>query len=540
MILISNDTMLDDVYPKSTQVLFTNRENQLQHLHFFKKELQDGRPKNVCIFGSRRLGKSMLMKEFIVRNKKDTSVLMPYINIEPIVTTPHDFAIKFVGTLNYQLFGKEQNYLEYLTKESLLIKDIPQPLQNHLQRIYKELEKAVSNPSYLLTLSFSYPALITKTLNVKMMLFLDEFQEILTLGKQKNVGNPLSIFREYFTADTLSYVLAGSIVSALESIFSDEHSPLFAQAEKMYLPAFTREATKELIKKILLLQDPLIINALYTYSIGHPFYIYHLTKRMNMLQNLQEQDISVDLVKQAFIIETLSVEGKIYDLCDYLYRISLSRARYYAPLKSILNILAVEEGLNQSQIARKLRLSQGATKEYLNELVKIGFLNESDNYYFYKDAVLKYWIAYVQKGIELGGLPNKKDLLSLLHDLEEKFQKTSTELGRTKEYEFKVKLEEKIGTQFNRYITADGQIEFDLFGKKKDVVYIVEVKWRNKAVTVKDINIFLDKIQRSEFSQKKKTILLLSKSGFETKALKNAKKHNIICLDKHMNEIPTE
>ena len=537
MILVSNDTMLDNVYPKSMRLLFTNRESELKQLQFYKHELIEGKQKNICILGPRRLGKSMLMKEFILNNKSDKTVFMSYVNLEPIVTTPHDFAIKFVGTINHQLFGEEQNYLGYLTKEALLIKNIPVPLQTHLQRMYTELEKASPNPSYLLTLTFSYPAQIAKTLDVNIMLFLDEFQEIIALGKQKNVGNPLGLFREYFSSDGVSYVLAGSIVSVLETIFSDEHSPLFAQAEKMYLSLFTREATTELIKKIIPVKDPLITNTIYKYSAGHPFYIYHITKRVQMLHEVQDMKISMDLVKQAFIIETLSVEGKIYDLCDYLYRISLSRARYYAPLKSILNILAVEEGLNQSQVARKLRLSQGATKEYLNELIKIGFLLESENKYFYKDTVLKYWIAYVQKGIELGGLPNKKDLISLMKELDEKFQKTSTELGRAKEYEFKVKLEERFALTLKPYRTSDGQFEFDLVGKKKDVTYIVEIKWRNKPVNIKDILTFHTKVQKSAFKSQKKKLLVLSKSGFDKKAIDLAKKQNIICLDAEMNEI---
>lgn len=537
MILVSNDTMLDEVYPKSMRLLFTNRESELKQLNFFKNELLAGRQKNVCIMGPRRYGKSMLIKEFILRNIKDQDILFLYINLEPLVTTPHDFAIKFVGSINYQIFGKTQHYLEYLTRDALVTKSVPSKLKNHLRKMYTELEKASPSPSYLLTLAFSYLYQVAKTLDKKIMVFLDEFQEITILDKQKSVGNTLSLFREYFSSDEISYVLAGSIVSILESIFSDANSPLFAQAEKMYLKSFTREATKELVDKSLNLKNQRLTEIIYRYSAGHPFYIYHIVKRIRMLREVQGLVIKPELVKTAFIIESLSVEGKIYDLCDYIYRISLSKARYYAPLKSILNILAAEEGLNQSQIARKLKLSQGAAKEYLNELLKLGLITESENKYYYQDPVLKYWVAYVQKGLELGGLPGKKDLIAFIKELDEKFQRVSTELGKAKEYEFKTRLEEKFEVRLERYTTSDGRIEFDLVGKKNDVAYIFEIKWRNRLVNIKNVFDFADKVKHSSFASDNKKLFIISKSGYDKKALEMAKKQRIICLDKNINEI---
>jgi len=529
--------MLDEIYPKSMRAMFTNRESELKQLHFFKNELLTGRQKNVCILAPRRHGKSMLIKEFILKNMKDKNVLLSYVNLEPIVTTPYDFAIKFVGTINYQIFGEKREYLEYLTRDALITKNVPPTLKNHLHMMYTELEKASPNPSHILTLAFSYPYQIAKTLDKKMMLSLDEFQEIIALRKQKGVGNPLSLFREYFSTDNVSYILAGSIVSILESIFSDASSPLFAQAEKMYLKPFTREATAELVDKSLTVKNHAMKSMIYKYSAGHPFYIYHITKRIQMLHELQELKISPELVKTAFIIETLSVEGKIYDLCDYIYGISLSKARYYAPLKSILNILTVEEGLNQSEVARKLRLSQGATKEYLNELVKLGLIAESEKKYYYQDLVLKYWVAYVQKGLELGGFPSKKDLMAFVKELDEKFQKTSSELGKAKEYEFKVKLEEKYVLALKRYVTSDGQIEFDLVGEKEGVVYIFEIKWRNRPVSVKDVLGFAGKVEQSSFAARKKKLFVVSKSGFDTKVFDVAEKYKIICLDRNISKI---
>jgi predicted transcriptional regulator len=205
-------------------------------------------------------------------------------------------------------------------------------------------------------------------------------------------------------------------------------------------------------------------------------------------------------------------------------------------LKSILSILSIEEGLNQTQIAKKLKITQGAAKEYLNELIKINLIVKKDNTYHFIDPIFRYWIAYVQEGVEIGGYPSEKDLHSLVKDLDKKFQQASRQLGIAKEYEFKVKIEEKFDIQFSNYISRDRKREFDLVGKKDDVYYIVEVKWRNRKVSIKDILDFSKKIQHSIFSDKKKTMLFISKSGFDEKALQEAHKEEIHCLDKNLNK----
>ena len=363
------------------------------------------------------------------------------------------------------------------------------------------------------------------------MIFLDEFQEIIALNKQKDVGNVLNLFRDHFTKDDISYVLAGSLISVIEDIISDSKSPLFAQAEKMYLKFFTRETTMKLVNKLLKIEKPEIHSLIYKYSLGHPFYVYHILKRLRMLRDLQGVRISEDSVKQAFIIETLSKEGKIYDLCNYIYTTSLQRARYYTALKSILNILAKEEGLNQSEIARKLRITQGATKQYLNELEELDLIIETEHKYYFRDSVFRYWVAYVQLGIEVGELSRKKDLSFLIKELDEKFQRASSELGKAKEYELKEKLEKKFRVKLENYRSEDGQIEFDLIGKKNNVWHVFEIKWRNKPTNYRDVKNFLGKIKRSEFSEKKKKLFFVSKSGFTDSARKFASKNGIELIE---------
>lgn len=521
--------MLLEIYPRSLRKIFTNRVSELDYLEYLKKELIADRPFNLAIMGLRRTGKSVLIKEFMLRNEKDKEVEMVYMNIQLMTTNVYDFAIRYLGSVNYWVSARNRNYMDYLTKSALLTKS-PEigELKDHLRKVYDELEKSRPNKAYILDLTFSYPQLLSRSTNKKLIIFLDEFQDIIALNKQKDVGNILNIFRDQFTRDDTAYVLAGSLTSVIEDIISNSKSPLFAQAEKMYLKFFTSAGTKELTDKLLRIENPRIHGMIYKYSSGHPFYVHHILKRMRMLHELQNLDIDEHLAKEAFIIETLSKEGKIYDLCNYIYRISLERGRYYTALKSILNILAKEEALNQSQIARKLKISQGASKEYLNELMKLDLVIVDEHKYYFRDPVFKYWIGYTQMGMEVDELPRKKDLFLLIKELDEKFQRASSELGKAKEYEFKAKLEDRFKIKLRNYLSKDGQIELDLIGEKNNTTHIFELKWRNKPATYKDLEKFLEKIKSSEFSKKSKKLFFISKTGFTEKAQSSAKENHIL------------
>ena len=81
------------------------------------------------------------------------------------------------------------------------------------------------------------------------------------------------------------------------------------------------------------------------------------------------------------------------------------------------------------------------------------------------------------------------------------------------------------------YRSKDGQIEFDLIGKKNNVWHVFEIKWRNKPTNYRDLKNFLGKIRRSEFSEKKKKLFFVSKSGFTDSARKFAEKNEIELIE---------
>ena len=195
--------------------------------------------------------------------------------------------------------------------------------------------------------------------------------------------------------------------------------------------------------------------------------------------------------------------------------------------------------MTQSELARDLRMTQGAVRVNLKELQAIGLLMERDRRYFYNDPVLRYWVAYVQNGIEAPDFPKKKDLLSLIEELDRKYRLVSEELGREKEgmirelmrlfagQRVEGKLFGAVGSvalprfkTIERFVSDDGRTEIDVLARNS-MRWAVEVKWKSKAAGEKEVSAFFRKA--SAIADR---CWYVSKAGFtlEAKAFASKKK----------------
>ncbi len=95
--------MLDYFYRKDDQEIFSGRKGELS---LMEEYLLSERSVDIHLSGLRRIGKTMLIKEFIKRHINNKNILLIYINFEEISETPEDFALKFVGWHAYWLYAR--------------------------------------------------------------------------------------------------------------------------------------------------------------------------------------------------------------------------------------------------------------------------------------------------------------------------------------------------------------------------------------------------------------------------------------------------
>jgi DNA-binding IclR family transcriptional regulator len=511
--------MLDYIYPEEEQRFFTDREHQLALLALSRDLLAQGTRKHLAFSGFRRVGKTVILKEFLRRHLAEDRAgptAIAYLDLPRLALTPETFAVQYIGNVLYWLEEREdekvESYFDPAFQLTIAGRYGNKALSDHLRTFYQELQKEKPNQHLLLELAFNWPEVWARALDRRVMLILDEFPEILALNNYPQIRNVTALFRAVLqTQSRVCYVVAGSMIGLMERIFLTADSPLFAHFQLEMVGPFGREDSHDLAQHRLVTLGlpipPAVLATIYQVTRGHPFYIYALTMRVLEMVSLLQKPLDPQTVQEAFALETLGTTGRIYNLCRYILEESLQRARGETIPPAVLQVLAREtRGLSLTQIARRLKRPNGAIRQVLNWLIEVDLVEQqADKTYIFQDPVLQMWVAYYYAGLELTGMPRQQVLDQLVAELMEKYQRVTSELGLAKESQVRELLQyfagqEVDGTLFglsgtmrlptfrrvSAYRSADGQIEVDALAENGER-WAVDIKWRGKLSGLKEV-----------------------------------------------------
>ncbi len=530
--------------------VFTDRQQELAALQGVVEALQRGQPHHVALFGSRRIGKTWLMQRQIkaLLDRADQAIRPIYVNLESVCTSPEVFVQRYVGLTCFWALSQGQGEVDNYLTATRLLRALPvssDVVTHTVGLILDELDRRTPDHHLLLRTALAFPSRLAAEQGFRIVLFLDEFPELTTLGNYPQVGDPLKLFRDAFqSGQGIAYVIAGSAISAMEGLVKDHQSPLFLHFEMLPLGPFGPKDSRALARKLLSRPSPEVLAAIALYSTGYPFYIVALCRRLERFREEGVGPLSEKSVRWAFLLETLSWDGRIYNYCRYLHDVSLQKARGYGILKAILQSLAVEEGLTLSEVARSIRKGTSPTGEYLRALMEVDLLVKRERRYYFRDPVLRFWVAYTGRGIELEASPRPEELTELLQVVTERFQATAQALGVAKEAEVRELLRrfdgqavpgELLGqgegslfrlptfTEVESYRSADGQVELDAVAETEDGErWAVEVKWRDRLAGVKEVEDLLGKA-----GPLNAVPWLIAKVGFTPEALTCGHQENV-------------
>ena len=427
-------------YPQEQQNLFTDRERELAELEYRREQLRQGRQEHTSLFGLRRIGKTLLLKELVHRtlirseetkgggDETPASEVVPvYMDFSHICSSPETFVTGYVGWVCYWYLTRGQanpvSYLDIvsLTGEVMLAGN--REVADTVRRLAEALRSARPDRPAILRLAFEFPEELAQLAGCKFVLIFDEFQEIETLSHFQDSQNVIALFRAAMQNQShILYILAGSAITAMTGLIADHRSPLFVHFSQMPITPFAPQDTAALATKLLgseLTED--VALEIHRLTGGHPFYVTALSERLRRLVEMEGWVLDVSSVQRAFVIEALSSAGRIYSFCRYVYDLSLQKARGYGSLKATLRVLATEQGLTSSQVARELRVTPGSARDYLQWLQDVDLVVEREHAFFFQDPVMRYWVAHATRGIEVSLAATAEDLADLVVGLEQYF-----------------------------------------------------------------------------------------------------------------------
>jgi len=511
--------VLDYIYPEEEQRFFTDREHYLALLALNKTLLAEGIRKHLALSGFRRIGKTVVLKEFLRRHLATTdesTVQVAYLDLPRLAFTPEAFATQYIGGVLYWLVergaGGMEPYFDPAFQLTVVGRWDNSTLSDYVYRFNQELQKARPDQHRLLEMAFNWPEVWAQVTGRHVLLMLDEFPDLLALNNYPQIESVIALFRAVLQSQSrVCYVVAGSMFSLMERIFLRADSPLFVHFQLETVGPLGREDSDALagrrLAPIAPRVPPEVLAAIYQVSRGHPFYIYATAMRIVEMVSLLHKPLAPQTVQEAFALETLGTTGRIYNLCRYVLEDSLQRVRGETMPQAVLQVLARETaGLPLNQLARALKRPSGAIRQVLNWLMQVDLVRQQpDKSYTFCDPVLQLWVAYYYAGLELTGMPRQKMLDQLVAELMEKYQRATAELGVAKESQVRELLHRFAGQevsgallglsgqtrlptfrQIAPYRSADGQIELDALAEG-DERWAVEIKWRGRLAGVKEL-----------------------------------------------------
>jgi len=418
-------------YPQEQQNLFTNRERELAELEYRREQLRQGRQEHTSLFGLRRIGKTLLLKELVRRTLLseeakgggEGTIIPVYMDFSHVCSSPETFATGYVGWVCYWYLTRGQaspvSYLDIASLTGEVMLSGNREVADTVRRLAEALRAARPDRPTILRLAFEFPETLAQLASCKFMLIFDEFQEIETLSNFQDSQNVIALFRATMqTQSQVLYILSGSAITAMTSLIADHHSPLFVHFSQIPITPFAPQDTAALTAK-LLNDEPSeeVAQTIHRLTGGHPFYVTALSERLRRLVETEGWVLDAEAVRRAFAIETLATTGRIYTFCRYVYDLSLQKARGYGSLKATLQVLATEEGLTSSQVARALRVTPGSARDYLQWLQDVDLVVERERAFFFQDPVMRYWVAHATRGVEVSLTATAEDLAELVAGL---------------------------------------------------------------------------------------------------------------------------
>ena len=487
--------------------MFVDRRVELKVLRSAYDSLKKGEKVNVAIIGPRRVGKTALLLEF----KEKAQGVISYLNLQRVGSL-ESFIFAYTRELLYELVSAldmKTERSELLTWDDLLILSA----KLNVDREVKAIKEGT------LETLFEMQELILEKTEQKAVFILDEFQEVL------NFKGFLETMRAVTEKQrNIAYFVSGSAVRMMEEILAPKN-PFFGQFRRIYLKGLPKEDTIVLAKTTLgkfgVDTTHSVLELIYNLTQGHPFYVLALCRRLieEGFEKIRPKDIHY-----AFLTELLSEKGDIYMHLEYLFNESLSRA-YKGPIhKQILLVLAQEEGLRLSDIAKRLNKPSGEVSNYLKFLLRTDLILRQEDRYYFADKLMRFWLAKTYLGITELELRRERFLEELIKELEEKYLRVKKELGIAKEALVRERMRDAFSIDFKPY--RRGEVEFDGVAFD-DRIHVLEIKWRNKPVTYRNVEEFIRKV-KNEFGPA--VMFFFSKSGFTEKAKELCEKEGVKML----------
>lgn len=363
---------------------FIGRDREINDVYQNIEIYRYGKVRNMIYFGLAKMGKTTLLRQ-IERNIQKDEVIVPiYLDFGKIATIPEDFGARFITEAMTKINAHN-------SKASTEDQDSLRQYPLYIDGLMKDSATAshfvqFSDKSRIdrLRVLLSLPAIILKGHGKKPLFLIDNVTEGMQMTSFRGMKHIGKVFAESLFGAGVSSIMTGNYDAHMTRLLDGEIFPIKNAEFYEIRPLGILEVKKVLKEQIDGLDDA--VERIAELTTGHPYYFKLLLSVFKKKSKLTGNDID------RYFEASLQGEARLSEFMLRFYKDTLTSSRYHGPLKYLMKFLASREGLTQTDISKMTGITQGALRNYLNELERLRILFRDSGKYYFVDEVFQKWI----------------------------------------------------------------------------------------------------------------------------------------------------
>ncbi|MFH0775170.1 MAG: AAA family ATPase [bacterium] len=362
--------------------MFVGREREIERLKQLETDVKKGKSPILLILGERGIGKTALIRRFIDGISEKVSPV--YIDLAKLNLSPDFFCLYLLGNVFHSLSEEkdcDKSLYFDLPFQKKIVTEIADPeIDAELNKFCQSLEGG--DWKSLFSETFLFLEVLAKKLDLRLILFLDNFSELSALANYQI--EPFSIFKqEAGKTKRIGWVLASDRKKLFEGMFETLFLDSLQQAE-------ARKLSLALLSSASF--DEAAIERICQITEGSPSLIVFLAKELESKRRIDS--LSVD---EAFFLSF--TEGAIYHYCQSIVSQRIAEARGEGLLRVALSGLAKRGETILSDLSGDIRRKSGVTRNLLLRLMDVDLVSQREKRYYIPSRILTWWIRMYYYGI---------------------------------------------------------------------------------------------------------------------------------------------
>lgn len=369
------------------------------------KKLQSRTNYNLALVGHRRIGKSSILHKVAHVLSGDRKTVVVYFDLQRNLGDPKMFLTSLQGAIFDAYARKTGKLTRAKIKVSNIVAEITKILSSRkIKGIGIEVKPGSELEDFTIIPKIEFEdgetayakmfEAVFRTVNAiaesgKVIVILDEFQDLLYLKGYKGLRNILELFRGVIQDrhKNVSYVICGSHVHLLRSILSEGKSPLFQHFVEIPIGDMDEKNSIILFNEYLagrgLKPSKKAAKEAFDLVGGQPYYLMALAEAWEPKSRMD--DVFLNLLESSV--------GSLRLYSEYVLAEDVATAQGGPMLRAILNVIAKSDaGMGYTEIARALKARPSELVPYVSELIRMDLVVKTDSGYAVRDRIIRQYL----------------------------------------------------------------------------------------------------------------------------------------------------